>query len=75
MTRIMIAPGRYVQGAGAMNEVGKHVALLGKKALVLGGKRGLDSVRDAMKKSFSENGIEYLKSTLAGNAATRKSTG
>ena len=35
-----------------MNEVGKHAALLGTKVLVLGGRRGLDSVREEMKKSF-----------------------
>jgi len=72
MTRIMIAPGRYVQGAGAMNEVGKHVALLGKKALVLGGKRGLDSVKDAMKKSFSENGIEYFEEHFGGECCDQE---
>ncbi len=66
MARIMIAPGRYVQGAGAMNEVGKHVALFGSKALVIGGKRGLGSVREAMKRSFSENGIEYLEELFGG---------
>ena len=55
-----------------MNEVGKHVALLGKKALVLGGKRGLGSVRDAMKKSFSESGIEYFEEHFGGECCDQE---
>jgi glycerol dehydrogenase len=72
MTRIMIAPGRYVQGAGAMNEVGKHVALLGTKVLVLGGRRGLNSVREEMKKSFSEHGIEYFEEHFGGECCDQE---
>jgi glycerol dehydrogenase len=32
--KIMIAPGRYVQGSGAVKSAGEHVKLLGKKALI-----------------------------------------
>jgi glycerol dehydrogenase len=66
MQSILVAPGRYVQGVGACEEAGKQLALFGKKALVLGGKKSLGSVRDALKKSFAENGIEYLEELFGG---------
>ncbi len=36
--KVMIAPGRYVQGAGALAEIGEHVSRLGKKVFVTGGR-------------------------------------
>lgn len=50
MSKVMIAPGRYVQGAGAIAEVGKHISLLGKKALITGGNRGISCCKEAMAK-------------------------
>ncbi len=41
MSRILLAPGRYVQGTGAISEIGKFVSSMGTKALVIGGKRAL----------------------------------
>ncbi|MDY0040761.1 MAG: glycerol dehydrogenase, partial [Desulforhabdus sp.] len=41
MSRILIAPSRYVQGKGAIHEIGEHAARLGCKALVTGGKTAL----------------------------------
>jgi glycerol dehydrogenase len=38
---MLIAPGRYVQGAGAIQEVGMHAAKMGTRALVTGGKTAL----------------------------------
>lgn len=38
MSRMLLAPRRYVQGAGAINEIGTHAARLGTKALFTGGK-------------------------------------
>lgn len=35
MIKVLIAPGRYVQGAGALDSAGKFIAPLGKKALVI----------------------------------------
>ncbi|MBF0529361.1 MAG: iron-containing alcohol dehydrogenase [Deltaproteobacteria bacterium] len=41
MSRMLLAPSRYVQGAGAINEIGTHAARMGTKALVTGGKTAL----------------------------------
>ena len=39
MSRIFFAPSKYVQGAGAINSIGKYAETLGKKALLVGGKQ------------------------------------
>ncbi len=41
MSRMLLAPGRYVQGTGAIDEIGSYVSAMGKKALVIGGNRAL----------------------------------
>lgn len=66
MQKILIAPGRYVQGAGACEKSGAQVALLGKNALVIGGKRGLDSVRESMKASFEANSVAFVEEPFGG---------
>ena len=35
MAKILISPGKYVQGAGEMANLGEYVAKLGKKALIV----------------------------------------
>ena len=37
MSRMFLAPSRYVQGAGAIAEMGIHAARMGTKALFIGG--------------------------------------
>jgi glycerol dehydrogenase len=41
MSRILYAPGRYIQGAGAINEIGTSAARVGDCALVIGGNTAL----------------------------------
>ena len=56
MSKVLGAPSRYVQGRGAINEVGKH--LLGcKNVIAIGGKHGLGAVQAGMEKSCKECGI------------------
>lgn len=38
MNRLFCSPGRYVQGAGAIREIGLHASRLGKRCLLTGGK-------------------------------------
>jgi glycerol dehydrogenase len=52
MSRMLLAPGRYVQGAGAINEIGTHAARMGTKALVTGGKTALGEAGDAVTASL-----------------------
>lgn len=69
MNKIMISPGRYVQGAGALGDIGKHVAGLGTKALVLGGKRGLDTIQQVLEASFKEHKVSYIIEHFGGECS------
>jgi glycerol dehydrogenase len=41
MSKILFLPGRYIQGAGAIKEIGVHATRLGRSALLIGGKTAL----------------------------------
>ncbi|MBW1724524.1 MAG: glycerol dehydrogenase [Deltaproteobacteria bacterium] len=57
MSRMLLAPGRYIQGVDAINEIGSHAAKMGSKALLTGGKRALSFCSQAIQASLTENGI------------------
>lgn len=65
-TRILIAPGKYVQGRGAVSGIGEHVEILGKKVLVVGGETGLEVTREGRATSFAEKGIEQVEEPFHG---------
>jgi len=65
----MIAPGRYVQGRGAIYEIGEHVSLLGDNVLVVGGKTGLAVTREGRNKSFAEKGIHQIEEFFHGECS------
>ena len=73
MSKVMIAPGRYVQGAGAIVEIGDHLKGRGTKALVLGGHKGLGSVRDSMEASLDRAGIAARFEPFGGECTGQKS--
>lgn len=66
MERIMISPSRYVQGCGAMKDIGRHISILGKRILCIGGKRGLQSVEAELMQSCSEHHIACSLETFRG---------
>lgn len=57
MSRMLLAPGRYVQGAGAMNEIGSHAITMGSKALLVGGKRALSASAQPIQASLEESSV------------------
>jgi glycerol dehydrogenase len=65
-SQIFAAPGRYVQGAGAINEIGEHIAPLGGRVLAAGGSSGLAATREGRNKSFSEHGITQFEDVFHG---------
>ncbi len=69
MERIMISPSRYVQGSGAMKEIGRHILLLGNCALCIGGKRGLQSVEAELRQSCSEHQVTCSLETFRGECS------
>ncbi len=68
-TMIFCAPGRYVQGAGAIDEIGDHLAPLGGSVLVVGGKTGLNATRAGREKSFAQQHIRYIEELFNGETS------
>lgn len=57
MSRMLLSPGRYVQGAGAIKEIGLHTSRIGTCALVIGGKTALSLCGPDILASLAEKGI------------------
>ena len=68
-TQIFAAPGRYVQGAGAIMELGAHVGALGDRVLVVGGKTGLQETRDARGTCLREAGVSQIVEVFGGESS------
>ena len=70
MTRIFMAPGKYIQGAGAIAEVGKFASVLGaKKAFVMGGKHTLAASEEGIRNSLTEAGLGVVVEGFRGESS------
>lgn len=69
MIKTMIFPGRYVQGAGALDETGKFVAPLGKKALVVWDSVVYDLIFDRIRTSLNNNGVDLVSFVFSGECS------
>jgi glycerol dehydrogenase len=72
MSKVMISPSCYVQGAGAIDELSEHIKKLGKKSLVLGGRTSLASVKTAIVQHFTESGIEVTFELFSGECSQKE---
>lgn len=72
MSRIFLAAGRYIQGAGAINEIGSHVALMGTCAFAIGGKTALMLCGDAIAESCSAQDVGYCQELFQGVSSRRE---
>lgn len=59
MAQIMIAPSKYMQGPGAIREVGPHVAALGMNAVILGSKSGYAAVQTDLDQALADAGVKF----------------
>lgn len=66
MSRILLAPGRYIQGIGAIAEIGIHTARLGDNAFVIGGKTALSICGEVIEKSLRQKGISSHQEQFQG---------
>lgn len=71
MSRMLLAAGRYIQGAGAVREIGTHAARLGKSGLLIGGKTALSLCGPDIAASLDEKGLS-LRQELFGGVSSRK---
>jgi glycerol dehydrogenase len=72
MSRILLAPSRYVQGEGAIHEIGVNAARLGSKALLTGGKTALTVCGAAIRASLEEKGIGCHQEHFNGECSTNE---
>ncbi|MFC1862597.1 glycerol dehydrogenase [Thermodesulfobacteriota bacterium] len=72
MFSIMIAPNRYVQGPGVLNNIGNHIKHLGDKAFFIGGPTAISIVKDCASENLEENNIEFIFEPFSG-MCTRQS--
>jgi glycerol dehydrogenase len=72
MSRMLLSPGRYVQGAGAIREIGLHAARIGTSALVIGGKTALSLCGADIQTSLAEKGISCLQECFQGVSSLKE---
>lgn len=69
MTRMLLAPGRYVQGAGAINEIGSHAVKFGTKALITGGNTALSTCGEAIQNSLEKERLSSILTNFKGECS------
>ncbi|MBW2619375.1 MAG: glycerol dehydrogenase [Deltaproteobacteria bacterium] len=69
MIRKLFAPSRYVQGPGAIDQIGEHAARLGRRALLVGGQRALSVCGEAIKTSLEKNRMSWLEAAFGGESS------
>lgn len=69
MIKALLAPGRYVQGAGALDEAGKFIAPLGKKVLVVWDAVVCGLISDRLNASIQKNGGEMISFVFPGECS------
>ena len=72
MSRMFLAPGRYVQGAGAIAEIGIHAARMGTNALFTGGKRALNVCGSTVEASLTDNKVGYRREAFNGECSDKE---
>jgi len=66
MSRMLLSPGRYIQGAGAIKEIGQHASRIGTCALVIGGKTALSLCGPDILASCAEQGVSCHQEPFQG---------
>jgi glycerol dehydrogenase len=66
MIKVFIAPRRYVQGVGVLEEIGKYVAPLGSRALVAWGPNVSQVFGEMIRNSFAEHDVELISYLFSG---------
>jgi len=68
MSLITGNPSKYIQGVGAVKEIGKYTSVLGNKALVTGGRTALSVSQEAIGESFRAHKVEYVVERFRGES-------
>ena len=68
MKSVLIAPRKYVQGRGVLNELGTYLRMLGRKPLVLWDSRVKAIVAETVSASLKEAGLDLVDVEFRGEA-------
>jgi glycerol dehydrogenase len=69
MEKILGAPGRYIQGPGALGHLGKYVAPLGQKATVVISQHGVERVGAAIDAGMKDASVDYELFSFGGECS------
>jgi glycerol dehydrogenase len=69
MSRILFAPGRYIQGAGVINEIGTSAACVGDCALVIGGNTALSLCGRDIETSLQKEAVACHQEVFGGTSS------
>lgn len=69
MAKVMKAPGKYIQAAGELKNIGTHVKNMGTKFLVIISKRNQAEHGEEIKTSLEEAGYECVFETFGGECS------
>lgn len=72
MSRMLLAPGRYIQGAGAIHEIGLHATKFGTKALLTGGKTALSTCGKTIQDSLEEQKMGCHQEIFLGECSDKE---
>ena len=72
MSRIFLSPSRYVQGAGAIAEIGIHAARMGANALFTGGKTALNMCSSTVEACLKDNKIDCVTEVFNGECSDKE---
>ena len=72
MSRMLLAPSRYIQGGGAIDEIGTHAARMGTKALLTGGKSALSASGQAIQSSLEKENIGCYQEDFMGECSDKE---
>ena len=69
LMKTLIGPSKYVQGPGAVAEVGKYAAAMGDRALIVGGKTALQAVEESLISSLETAGVKVSAELFRGESS------
>lgn len=72
--KIMVAPNRYIQGAGVIRDIGKYISHLGSKVFIIGSKTAFSVIKEKVSDSLLENSMGFLFGDFYGECSRSQAT-
>ena len=69
MSKVLISPGKYLQGAGEMKNIGTYAAGYGKKALILISNGGYKRIGAEIEESFAKTDCKAVFDYFGGECS------